>query len=90
MYSSCLDILILRLAGMSIQTGPKTKCSLSVPQTQFNSILKCMIKIFRGGGRGSGVVDGVGGSSERCLKWGGGGWGVIKGSFQKHLKTGGG
>ena len=30
-----------------------------------------MIKIFRGeGGRG---VDGVGGSSERCLKWGGGG-----------------
>ena len=33
-------------------------------------------------------MDGVGGSSERCLKWGGGGWGVIKGSFQKHLKTG--
>ena len=27
-------------------------------------------------------------SSEICLKWGGGGWGVIKGSFQKHLKTG--
>ena len=47
----------------------------------------CMIKIFRGGG----VVDEVGGSSERCLKWGGGGWGVgvIKGSFQKHLKIGG-
>ena len=33
------------------------------------------------------MVDGEGGSSERCLKWGGGGWGVIKGSFQKHLKT---
>ena len=46
-----------------------------------------MIKIFRGGG---GVVDGVGDSSERCLKWDGGGWGVIKGSFQKHLKIGGG
>ena len=29
------------------------------------------------------MVDGVGGSSEKCLKWGGGG--VIKGSFQKHL-----
>ena len=29
---------------------------------------------------------GGGGSSERCLKLGGG---VIKGSFQKHLKTGG-
>ena len=29
-----------------------------------------MIKIFRGG---EGVVDGEGGSSERCLKWGGGG-----------------
>ena len=28
-----------------------------------------MIKIFRG----EGVVDGDGGSSERCLKWGGGG-----------------
>ena len=24
---------------------------------------------------GEGVVDGEGGSSERCLKWGGGGWG---------------
>ena len=32
----------------------------------------CMIKIFMGGGR-----DGEwgGGSSEGCLKWGGGGWG---------------
>ena len=36
------------------------------------------------------MVDGVEGSSERCLKWGDGGRGVIKGSFQKHLKTGGG
>ena len=41
-----------------------------------------MIKIFMGGGRG----EWGGGSSERCLNWGGG----IKGSFQKHLKTGGG
>ena len=32
-------------------------------------------------------MDGEGGSSERCLKWGGG---VIKGSFQKHIETGGG
>ena len=31
-----------------------------------------MIKIFRGGG-GEGVVDGERGSSEGCLKWGGGG-----------------
>ena len=45
-----------------------------------------MIKIFRG----EEVVDGEGGSSEGCLKWGGGGGEVIKGSFQKHLKTGGG
>ena len=45
-----------------------------------------MIKIFRE----EGVVDGGGVISERCLKWGGGGWGVIKGAFQKHLKTGGG
>ena len=29
----------------------------------------CMIKIFKG----EGVVDGEGGSSEGCLKWGGGG-----------------
>ena len=29
------------------------------------------------------MVDGEGGSSERCLKWGGGG--VITGSLQKHL-----
>ena len=30
-----------------------------------------MIEIFRGG-RDEGVVDGEGGSSEGCLKWGGG------------------
>ena len=41
---------------------------------------RCMIKIFRG----EGVVDGEGGSSEGGLKWG-----VIKGSFQKHLEAGG-
>ena len=33
-------------------------------------------------------MDGEGGNSEGCLKWGGGGMGVIKGSFQKHLKQG--
>ena len=34
-------------------------------------------------------MDREGGSSEGCLKWGGGGWvGVIKGSFQKRHKTG--
>ena len=43
-----------------------------------------MIKIFRG----EGVVDGEGGNNERCLKWGGGGGGVIKGSFQNILKHG--
>ena len=36
------------------------------------------------------MVDGEGGSCESCLKWGCGGKGVIKGSFQKHLKTEGG
>ena len=36
---------------------------------------------------GEGVVDGEGGSSERCLKCGGGGHQRI---FPKHLKTGGG
>ena len=33
------------------------------------------------------VDGGKGGSSKRCLKWGGGGGQVIKGSFQKHLKA---
>ena len=42
----------------------------------------CMIKSFRG----EGVVDGEGGSSEKCLKWGGGG--LIKGSFKNILKQG--
>ena len=46
----------------------------------------CMIKNFRGGGGG---VWG-GGSSEGCLKGVVGNGGVIKGSLQKHLKTGGG
>ena len=36
-------------------------------------------------------MDGEGYNSGRCLKWGGGGGvRVIKRSFQKHLKTGGG
>ena len=44
-----------------------------------------MIKTFR-----EGVVDGEGGGSERYLRWSGGvGVGVIKGSFRKHLETGG-
>ena len=45
-----------------------------------------MIKFLRG----EGVVDWERGSNERCLKWGGGGWGVIEGTFQKRLKTGSG
>ena len=35
----------------------------------YSNLGRCMIKIFRGG-RGGGWG---GGSSERCLKWGGGG-----------------
>ena len=42
-----------------------------------------MIKIFR---RGEGVVDGEGFSSERCLKWGGGG--SLKDLFKNILKQG--
>ena len=41
-------------------------------------------------GWGAGVVDGLEGSSERCFKWGGGEWGVTKGSFQNILKQGAG
>ena len=32
------------------------------------------------------MADGEGDNSERCLKWSGGGRGVIMESFQKHLK----
>ena len=58
--------------------GPKNACSyadISVSDID-NKVFEheylqplCMIKIFMG----EGVVDGEGGSSERCLKWGGGG-----------------
>ena len=44
-----------------------------------------MIKIFRGG---EGVVDGEGGSSERCLKWGGGGWRSLRDRSKNILKQG--
>ena len=47
-----------------------------------------MIKIFRGGGRGEGVVDGEGGSSEGCLKWGGGGGGSLRDLSKNILKQG--
>ena len=43
---------------------------------------RCMIKIFRE----EGVVDGVGGSSERCLKWGGGGRGSLRDLSKNILK----
>ena len=35
---------------------------------------------------GKGVVDGDGGSSERCLKWGGGGWGSLRDLSKNILK----
>ena len=44
----------------------------------------CTIKIFRGG---EGVVDGEGGSSERCLKWSGGG--SLRDLSKNILKQGG-
>ena len=43
---------------------------------------QCMISIFMGG---EGVVDGEGGSSERCLKWGGGGWGSLRNLLSKNI-----
>ena len=52
---------------------------LSKPCNQLKYLVEhvrwCMIKIFRGR---KGVVDGEGVSSERCLKWGGGGWGSLR------------
>ena len=44
----------------------------------------CIIKIFRGG-RGGGWG---GGSSEGCLKWGGGGWGSLRDLSKSILKEG--
>ena len=43
---------------------------------------RCTIKIFRGG-RGGGWG---GGSSERCLKWGGRGWGSLRDLSKNILK----
>ena len=43
-----------------------------------------MIKNFLGG-KGGGWG---GGSSERCLKWGGGGWGNLRDLFKNILKQG--
>ena len=34
------------------------------------------------------MVDGVGGSSEGCLKWGGRGWGSLTALFKNILKQG--
>ena len=45
----------------------------------------CMIKIFRGG---KGWWKGWGDSSERCLKWGGGGWGSLRDLFKTSLNRG--
>ena len=33
-------------------------------------------------------MDGVGGSSKRCLKWGGGGWGSLRDLSKNILKQG--
>ena len=41
--------------------------------TRPNSTAMCVIKIFIGGGARGGEWGG--GNSERCFKWGGGGWG---------------
>ena len=48
------------------------------------SLLWCMVKMFRG----EGVVDGGGGTSEGCLKWGGGG-GALRDLSKNILKRGG-
>ena len=45
-----------------------------------------MIKIFWGGRVGG--WGGGGGSSERCLKWGGGGWGSLRDPSKNILKQG--
>ena len=50
------------------------------------SLQKCMIEIFIGGG--AGVVDGEWGSSERCLKWGCGGRGSLRDLSINILKQG--
>ena len=47
----------------------RSYCDETLPNSRRQTVGMCIIKIFRG----EGVVDGVGGTSERCLKWGGGG-----------------
>ena len=51
--------------------GLSTESFLAMWMCQYKCLMGlCMIKTFRSGGRGGGWG---GGSSERCLKWGGGG-----------------
>ena len=54
--------------SLTVQTQD-SMCAL--PGIRMLKCRVCMIKIFRG----EGMVDGVGGSSESCLKWGGRGCG---------------
>ena len=73
-HASCVDIGVVGtiLIGFS-HIFFHTECTIL-----------CMIKIFRG----EGVVDGEGGSSEGCLKWGGGGGGSSRDLSKNILKQG--
>ena len=68
-FSVCISLQYLELKEKcQKQNFIPGKYSLRF-KLQFVINIWCMIKIVRG----EGVVDGEGGSSERCLKWGGGG-----------------
>ena len=76
---------------MALKFNPEANILLSIKQIPVSQGARQIVydENFYGGGGGGrdcGWKRGV--CSERCLKWRGGG--IIKGSFQKHLKTGGG
>ena len=69
-----------QLEVLSMTGDPMMLCDHKVQSNP----ARCTIKIFRG----EGVVDGEGGSSEGCLKWGGGGWRSLRDLSKNVLKQG--
>ena len=84
--SCCTDIIILRCWWLRDWSWSTCKWEETNLLSLLSFRIRCMIKIFMGG---KGVVDGEGVAVKDA--WGGVvGVGVIKGSFQKHLKAEGG
>ena len=58
---------------VSLPVAARSNPKITIPINYGHTV--CLKFLWGGGG---GVVDGEGGSSERCLKWVGGGWGSLR------------